>query len=73
MLNKSNDIHEYNLRYRDSLRNTYARTKKAQDSPICRSVQTYEEMPKSITAANFRRICANLKKYLNNKELQTGL
>lgn len=69
VLNKSHDIHEHNLRSKDNLRNTYARTKKTQDSPIYRSVQAYEEIPKQITTTNFKRSCANLKKYLKDKEL----
>lgn len=46
-------------------RSDYARTKKAQDSPINRSIYQYNNVPENITnSQNVEIMLINLKKYL---------
>lgn len=66
ILNKNKDIHTYNLRTTENIRKNYARTKKCQDSPIGRSIQMYNEIPKDIITKKAKKTCRNLKTYIKN-------
>ena len=66
-IKQNNEFHSHNTRHKENLKNNSARTKKTQDSPIYRSVQVYNTMPKNLLQGeeqNFK----NLKKYLKLRE-----
>ena len=63
-VSSTGEHHEYNVRNKNLLRNKYARSKKGQDSPIYRSIQAYNSIPKSILKGHSRKLCHNLKKYI---------
>lgn len=58
------DRHKHNTRTKDLLRNSYARTKKGQDSPLYRSIQAMNVIPKTIIDLKLPKMCHNLKNYL---------
>lgn len=62
------DIHNYNLRTRGNLRNKYARTRKAQESPIYRSVETYNVLPETLFVGGEKAVSRNLKRYLKSRD-----
>lgn len=66
-LKQANEFHQYNIRQKLNYRTDYARTKKAQDSPIYRSIQTYNTIPHEVTSLTRReKLCHELKTYLNS-------
>lgn len=67
-LRQNMDFYNYDLRTRDNLRNTYQRTKKSQDSPIFRSVQTYNGLPRTLFEGEEKAVCRNLKIYFRNRD-----
>ena len=67
-LKQNKDYHNFNLRTRDKLRNTYLRTKKSQDSPIFRSVQAYNLLPETLFEGEEKAVCRNLKSYIKNRD-----
>lgn len=63
-LNENRQYYSYSTRNNQILRNAYARTKKKQDSPIYRSVQAYNKIPKTVLEGMIKEKCHNLKEYL---------
>ena len=59
-LNK--EYNNYNLRTRERIRNIYARTKKGQNSPVSRSIQTYNTVPLILLEEEENIVLHNLKK-----------
>lgn len=65
-LRETNEYHIHNTRTNTNIRNNHARTKKGQDSPIYRSVQTFNKVPKANFMGSQQKICCNLKKCIKN-------
>ena len=72
-LRKVGEYHNHGTRSRENLRNEFARTNKAHNSPVYRvyrGVMTYNGVPSNIV--NFKvikKMCHNLKTYLCRKQL----
>ena len=61
------DCHEYNVRKKHNLRNDYARTKTAQNSPIYGSIQIYNTIPQHVLETKkIQWMCKKLSTHLRN-------
>ena len=68
-LRKVREYHNHGTRSRENLRNEFARTNKAQNSPVYRGVMTYNGVPSDIVNCKIiKKMCHNLKTYLCKKQ-----
>lgn len=59
------NCHNYNVRSADLLRNQHVRTAKAQNSPLYRCIESFNEMPQSVTdVRTMKKLCHTLKSVL---------
>lgn len=65
-LKQNKDYHNYNVRHKFAIRNTFARTKKKQDSPYQRGIQVYNEISPQVFEGQYRKVMHNLKKYVRD-------
>ena len=66
-LKQARDYHKHDTRRKNNLRNEYVRTKKAQDSPIYRSIQAYNSVPEDvINTQTVSNLCNKLKLHLKS-------
>ena len=66
-LKQARDYHKHDTRRKNNLRNEYVRTKKAQDSPIYRSIQDYNSVPEDvINTQTVSNLCNKLKLHLKS-------
>lgn len=60
-----NECHAYPIRTQNQLRTNYRRTVKSQNTPIYRSIMTYNSVPVTVTDSNNpKKMCRNLREYL---------
>lgn len=65
ILKQNKDYHNYNIRSKDALRNTFANSKKKQDSPYEGSIQTYNNIPDELFNERRKKVLhTNLKKHI---------
>lgn len=66
-LKQVKECHSYQIRKQEALRNRFARTTKAQDSPVYRSTAAYNRIPGNIVENNdYYKFVKNLKMYVKN-------
>ena len=66
-LKQNKDYHNYQLRTREKLRNNHSKTKKTQNSPIYRSIVTFNKLPSYLFQGREESVIHNLKKYLKTE------